>query len=173
LFASLGAVNAQPAEPGPLVSIGEDLWRSGISCWNCHGNLASGDPEDPRSPRGANLRESALTVEQLAEVIRCGRPGTAMPSFGRNPYAGQNPCYGLTAEQIGAQLPPVGDPTLNARQTDALAQFIAFRFAGKGPVTREECREFFGENASTCARWPTAGGEPGVAAPAGGGGQHP
>src|SRR5688572_20080808 len=93
-FAGLpaGSVVGQNAEqaPGPLAEIGQDIWRSGISCWDCHGNMGNGQPEDPRSPAGADLREAQLTVDQIAEVIRCGRPGTPMPSFGRNPYVGEN-----------------------------------------------------------------------------------
>jgi hypothetical protein len=148
------AVAAQDREPGPLAGIGKDLWQTGISCWDCHGNMANGEQEDPRSPTGANLRESALDVDQIAEVIRCGRPGTPMPYFGNHPYAGKEPCYGVTEADLGDQLPPRGAATLNARQINALAQFIAYQFVGRGPATKEECVAFFGESASSCNRWP-------------------
>lgn len=157
---SSGTVVAQDAmeeerEPGPLVGIGEDIWRSGLSCWDCHGNMANGRNEDPRSPQGADLRTMLLNTEQIAQVIRCGRPGTPMPFFGRNAYEGDNACFGVTLEALGDQAPPIGDETLNTRQIDALSQFITFQFVGAGPVTQENCRAFFGEDASSCDRWPT------------------
>ena len=157
LMLSTSAAIAQEPErvPGPLVGIGEDIWRSGLSCWDCHGNMGNGRNEDPRSPKGFNFRETILTVEQIAEVIRCGRIGTPMPFFGRNAYTGENSCFGLNAADLGAQMPPEGLPTLNARQTDGLSQFIWYYFGGKGPATFEECIAFYGANASSCNRWPT------------------
>jgi hypothetical protein len=44
---------------------------------------------------------------------------------------------------------------MSPRQIDALAQFIDYRFKGRGEATYEECIEFFGANAATCGRWPT------------------
>jgi hypothetical protein len=143
---------AQDREPGPLVDIGRDLWRTGISCWDCHGNMATGEPEELHAPPGSNLRDSTLGVDQIVEVIRCGRPGTAMPSFGNHPYSGKNACYGLTEESD--TLPPSAGATLSARQMQALAQFIAYQFEGRGPATKEECIAFFGDSASSCNRWP-------------------
>lgn len=157
-FAPTSSVVAQEdvaKEPGPLVSIGEDIWTQGISCWDCHGNMANARPEDPRSPVGANIRESIMTTEQIAEVIRCGRPGTTMPFFGRNAYTGANSCFGLTLEDLGASAPYQGRETLNTRQIDALAQFISYQFVGEGVVTQENCHALFGANASSCNRWPT------------------
>lgn len=142
-------------EPGPLVGIGEDVWRTATACWDCHGNMGNGRNEDPRSPQGADFRVSLLTVEQFAQVIRCGRPGTPMPFFDRRAYEGDNACFGVTLEALGDQAPPIGNPFFSSRQIDALAQFIWYYFAGRGPVTQEECFAFFGENASSCRRWPT------------------
>ncbi|MCW5697994.1 MAG: hypothetical protein KIS96_14835 [Bauldia sp.] len=148
-------VVAQDAEPGPLASIGEDLWRQASRCWDCHGNMGNGMNEDPRSPKGADFRRTMLTWEQIAEVIKCGRPGTPMPYFFRNAYEGANPCYGVTIADLGAAAPPAGAPQYNQRQIDALAQFIHYEYVGRGPATQEECREFFGDSASSCNRWPT------------------
>jgi hypothetical protein len=146
-----------PPEPGPLVGIGEDMWRNASgSCWQCHGNMGNGRPEMRDRPAGSNFRETTLTVEQIAEVIRCGRPGTGMPFFGRNAYEGDTPCFGVTLDDLGDQAPAIGVPPMQARQIDALAQFIAFYFVPRGPATVEECLEFYGANAASCDRWPTA-----------------
>ncbi|MCW5698000.1 MAG: hypothetical protein KIS96_14865 [Bauldia sp.] len=154
---STSVVAQEPAaEPGPLFAIGEDMWRaSSGSCWQCHGNMGNGRPEMRDRPAGSDFRRTTLTVEQIAEVIRCGRPGTGMPFFGRNAYEGDNRCFGVTREELGNQAPAIGIPPMQARQIDALAQFIAYQFVGRGPATEEECLEFFGANASSCNRWPT------------------
>lgn len=167
LLSTAGSVaQVEGREPGPLVGIGEDIWRAGPACWNCHGNMANGHQEDPRSPQGANLRESLMDVELLKTVIRCGLPGTQMPYFGgRNAYVGANSCYGTTAEVLGNQMPPEGAQSFNTRQIDALAQFLFYQFVGMGPATKEECLAFYGPTASSCNRWPTAAE---VAAGAGG-----
>ena len=172
MLTTTGHVVAQDErEPGPLVGIGEDIWRGQSvegGCWSCHGNMANGRNEDPRSPQGADLRESLMDVETLAQVIRCGLPGTPMPYFGgRNAYTErEDSCYGTTAEALGELLPPEGALSFNARQIDALAQFIHYQYVGRGPATFEECIAFYGENASSCNRWPT---EAELAAGAGGG----
>lgn len=145
-----------PKEPGKLVSMGKQMWTRGISCWDCHGNMANGAQEDPRSPVGANLRETTLTVEDIAEVIRCGRPGTAMPYFGKDPYSGGDACYGMNGDALRASGLPPGKETLNKRQIEALSQFIVFTFQGSGPTTQENCHELYGADASSCKRWPTA-----------------
>jgi len=154
-FGSAQALAQAAAEPGPLAAIGADLWRQGTNCSECHGIMGNGVAEDPRSPTGANFRVTTLDAELLAEIIRCGLPGTGMPYFVRTAYSGQNPCYGTTLEALGAQAPASGTPQLNARQSQALAQFILWQFAGKGEATREECLELWGEGASSCARYPS------------------
>src|SRR5882762_6135833 len=57
---------------------GRRLFLEKAQCSYCHGWAGDGSG-DPRSPGiAANLRNSALTRDQLVEVIMCGRPGTAM-----------------------------------------------------------------------------------------------
>ncbi len=156
-FLAYGPVPASaqaPGEPGPLAAIGADLWKQGTNCSECHGIMGNGVAEDPRSPAGANFRETTLDAALIADIIRCGLPGTGMPYFVRNAYAGQNPCYGTTLEALGTQAPPSGTPQVNARQSQALAQFILWKFAGKGEPTREECLELWGEGATLCSRYP-------------------
>ncbi len=152
---SAGAAAQGAAEPGPLAAIGADLWKQGTNCADCHGIMGNGRAEDPRSPNGANFWATTLDAELIADVIRCGLPGTGMPYFVRTAYQGQNPCYGTTLEGLGNQAPVAGTPQLNARQTQALAQFILWKFAGKGEPTREACIELWGEAASSCSRYPS------------------
>jgi len=75
-----GAEQTAEAERGKIV------FRTAGGCVNCHGWAADGKTGvNLRSPPGSNLRESAMELETLIEVITCGLPGTAMPYHDRVP----------------------------------------------------------------------------------------
>jgi mono/diheme cytochrome c family protein len=65
----------------------EDKVKAGLAAWrnsgcaDCHGAFANGEKERDESPNGADLRRARLNTEELKLAIRCGRPGTGMPSF--------------------------------------------------------------------------------------------
>src|SRR3984957_4660457 len=82
------------AEDEARVKAGVAAWRSS-GCSECHGPFADGEKERDEAPTGANLRTTRLDDATLAETIRCGRPGTGMPSFGEDAYA--RGCYGQPA----------------------------------------------------------------------------
>ena len=144
--------------------LGADAWQS-AACKQCHGWAGDGVPEDNQQD-GVSLRETLLTAEFLIETIRCGRPGTGMPSFRRNAWTEIIPCYGLTQPPEGAFAPaiesPIGDRTINN-----LVAFILRDFAGQGPVSREYCWLRVGPDSTRCDGYPT---EAEIAAAAAGGG---
>jgi mono/diheme cytochrome c family protein len=145
---SAGSAFAQDGDP----EIGADAWRSGV-CKQCHGWAGDGVPENNQSA-GPSLRLSLLTPEQMVEAIRCGRPGTDMPSFRRNAWTEIIPCYSMTAPLEGAMAPviesPLGDRTING-----LVAFIFRDFVDQGPVTREYCWEIVGRDSTRCDAYPT------------------
>ena len=129
--------------------MGRDVWLSQADCSDCHGWSGNGIPDEPRSSKGANLRQTNLNQEQLAEVILCGRPATAMPHYDPRAYTDDR-CYGLTAADLGPDKPTKSEVRLVKRHADALAMFILEQFAGKGPATLEECIELMGPNSIRC-----------------------
>jgi hypothetical protein len=149
----LGAAGAASAQDA---NFGRSVWLSQANCADCHGWLANGVNEDPRSFPGANLRETVLDAAQIAEVIMCGRPGTGMPHFDPRAYTDDR-CYGLTAAAIGDAIPPAGAQELTARHARGLAAFILAEFAGKGDPTREECVALLGAESQNCNKYPPAG----------------
>ncbi|MCC6982345.1 MAG: hypothetical protein IT535_03655 [Bauldia sp.] len=155
LLAALGWTLGQAPAYAQDAAFGRDVWLSQANCADCHGWLADGQPEDPRAPRGANLRDTVLTEEQLVEVILCGRPGTGMPHFDPRAYTDAR-CYGLTREQLGDATPGASDQTLTNRHAVGLARFILADFAGKGPPTSEDCTALLGEGNARCAALPRA-----------------
>ncbi|MCC6984222.1 MAG: c-type cytochrome [Bauldia sp.] len=149
LIGTAGIASAQDA------NFGRSVWLSQANCADCHGWLGDGINEDPRSPKGADLRVTVLDAAQLAEVILCGRPGTGMPHFDPRAYTDDR-CYGLTAAAIGDAIPPAGAQELTARHARGLAAFILAEFVGKGAPTRQECVALLGPDSQTCNKYPSA-----------------
>lgn len=138
-------------------SYGKQIFRNKINCPQCHGWAGNGRPEDPRAPKGTNLRETTLDVDTLKEVIKCGLIGTAMPHFDRLAYTDTR-CYGVTAADIGNEKPPRGTQTLILREINGLLDYLLAKVIGAGEPTREQCIDFFDEVASRCEELPAAGG---------------
>lgn len=153
------AAIAQGAAPTPaieapgaaLLENGARVWRARTGCYNCHGWAGNGEPEF-NYPRGADLRKTGLPIEAIANIVRCGLPGTEMPYHDRAAYT-DNRCYGQTKEQLGDQTPPPGG-FLQPAQVDAVAAYVAAKVKGRGPITKAECVEYFGAASAVCALYP-------------------
>jgi mono/diheme cytochrome c family protein len=117
----IGTVHAQDR------AFGDRLYHEKADCQFCHGIDGDGRG-DPRSPgKAPDLR----ATKQLIEVVRCGRPGSQMPHFDKYAYEGKE-CYGLSAEELGQQIPP--DPhstSLTMREVEAVADFILATYKDK------------------------------------------
>lgn len=147
-----GAVAQDAAEPEyteTQLRLGFQVWKDKIWCGQCHGWSGNGLPDDPRAPVGLNLREMLLTPEQFVQVVKCGRPGTEMPAFDARAYIDDR-CFGVTEEQLGDQTPPKQGVYLINREIEALTAYVYTTMVGQGPFTDEDCRAYYGEDASIC-----------------------
>lgn len=145
------------------VEKGRKLFDGKAGCSFCHGWAGDGQG-DPRSEGGApSLRVTERTRDQIREVIQCGRPATSMPYHDRFAYTDDR-CYGMTAADLGDDMPKRSVNTLQGHEIDAVADYVAANIAGAGPVTFEQCVQFFGEGARACANYPKADGSPPAAA---------
>jgi len=153
LLVTCAASALAPSASAQEAKLGKQIWLSKVNCRDCHGWGGHGVGDNPQAPTGANLRKTQLTADQIAEVIRCGRPGTEMPYFDRFSYTDDR-CYGMTAVQIGGQIPAPGIASLIKREVDGLVALITSDFVGKGAPTFEECREFWGPDGTLCDRYP-------------------
>jgi len=139
---------------GPLAaqdfSYGRRLYQDKAQCSFCHGWAGDGAGEPQSNGGAANLRASKLARDQLIEVIMCGVPGTPMPHFDELAYTDKR-CYDMDEAELGPRTPtlPPGS-TLQRREVEALADYLLAKIVGRGPVTREECEEMFGQSARSC-----------------------
>src|SRR5499427_552998 len=69
------AQTALSAEEARLLEFGKEIFKSKAVCQYCHKWDASGD--QGYGGNALSLRATHLTPEQLSEVVKCGRPGTA------------------------------------------------------------------------------------------------
>ena len=143
-----------PAAVAEDAASGQRIWKSKAGCPTCHGWAGDGFPSGFHSEGNApSLRETQLTRDQIRETIQCGRPGTPMPHFDRFAYTDKR-CYDMTAEDLG-DLEPIRAPTtLQSYEIDAVADYVASKIKGAGPVTRTQCVKFFGEAGSYCDKYP-------------------
>jgi hypothetical protein len=80
-----------------------------------------------------------------------------MPHFDRFAYTDKR-CYGMTAEELGDNTPDRAAVTLQSYEIDAVADYVATKIKGAGPITRQECMDFFGKGAEAhCSAYPDKG----------------
>lgn len=136
---------AAPAQEDARVKAGLDTWqRSG--CTDCHGPFADGNRDDDDYPQGADLRTTRLDATSLEMTIRCGRPGTGMPSFDAGAYT-ERACYGRALGARPDNLQPTPRP-LSLDEIGTLIAYLEARIVGHGRPTREECLAYYGGSAN-------------------------
>lgn len=136
------------------VAEGQRIWSRKAECPQCHGWAGDGNGGLHSAGLAASLRTTKLTREQIRVTIQCGRPGTPMPHFDRFAYTDKR-CYGMTAADLGANVPDGAAVSLQSYEIADLAAYIAAKIKGAGPITRAECLDFFGANAGDhCDRYP-------------------
>ena len=133
---------------GPAGDPGQRVYEKAncVGCHKWHGGGGGG-----YGGAALSLRETALDHDQLVEVIRCGRPATAMPYHERTAWRGtSDACYGITRSDLGPDVPPKAASFLREEEIEAVARYVETAIQGKGEPTHEDCVAFWGESARQC-----------------------
>ena len=148
-------VGARVAAAQEDVARGQQIWHDKAECNFCHGWAGNGAATAGFHHEGnpPSLRKTQLTRDQIRMTIQCGRPGTAMRYFDRFAFTDKR-CYGMTAAQLGSNMPQRADTTLQADEIDALADYVAAKIKGAGPVTKAECLAYFEGKSTNCDSFP-------------------
>lgn len=130
---------------------GKIVFRTVGGCVNCHGWAADGKTGvNMRAPVGASLRDTGLDRIGLMEVIRCGRPGTAMPFHDKAAYRDDR-CYGMVKADFDPGTAPVRGKTFSDQDAANIVAYLQDRVIGLGKPTYAECADFFDDpDASAC-----------------------
>jgi hypothetical protein len=136
------------------VAEGLRLYRTKADCQACHGWAGDGRKMDTQMPDGANLRAMRLPRAALIAAIKCGRPGRGMPAFDRLAYS-DGRCNDLKAADLKRQGLELPDPaaTLQAREIEAIADFLMAKVVNKGPMDHAKCVEFWGSDVDACTEF--------------------
>ena len=149
LLSGADATRAQAefsAQDARAIEFGKEIFKVKANCQFCHKWDASGDTG--YGGHALSLRKTALPPEQFAEVVRCGRLSTGMPFHDRLAYTDKR-CFGMTREEVGKDLPPMGE-FLSAREIDAVVRYLFAKAVGRGASTYEECVDFWGKETRQC-----------------------
>lgn len=146
LAAGVESANAQ-TEHDRTIAFGLEIYKIKGNCQFCHKWDGTGD--QGYGGNALSFRKTALTREQLEEVVKCGRPSTGMPLHDKFAYTDKR-CYGLVKEDLGKDIPPQPFAYLNKREIEAVAEFLFARVVGKPPATYEDCVEFWGSSTRQC-----------------------
>ncbi len=148
-FASVSAYaqDSQSAETERLLEYGKDIFKTKATCQFCHKWDASGD--QGYGGNALSLRKTQLTPGQVAETVKCGRPGTGMPYHDEFAYTDKR-CYGLTRTDLGNDMPPEPNAFLNPHEIDAVVKYLFATVVGRGDSTYQECVEFWGKDTRQC-----------------------
>jgi hypothetical protein len=152
LFVGPGAHAQDPQPPNASdLAEGMRLYQQKGDCQACHGWAGDGRKTDSQMPDGANLRDTKLNRSGLVLVIKCGRLNSQMPAFDKFAYS-DGRCYGKKQADLKSYPVRMPDPpaTLQQREIDLIADFLIAKMAGKGPMDRAKCVEFWGSDTAAC-----------------------
>ena len=121
MIGSAHAQQAQSAEAARTIEHGKDIFKTKATCQFCHKWDASGD--QGYGGNALSLRQTKLTPAQVAETVKCGRPGTGMPFHDQFAYTDKR-CYGVTRAELGNDVPPEPNAFLNSDEIDAVVKYL-------------------------------------------------
>jgi len=151
----IAATTGARAQDAADIADGMRLFLNKANCQACHGWAGDGRKMDNQMPDGANLRERQLDRETLVTTIKCGRPGTQMPSFDRFAYS-DGRCFGLKAADLRARQLTMPDPpsTLAPNEVNLIVDFLLAKVINKGPIDQASCAAYWGSDVATCKELP-------------------
>ena len=141
------AQDTSSAEQARVIAQGKDIFKTKATCQFCHKWDASGD--QGYGGNALSLRATKLTPAQVAETIKCGRPGTGMPYHDQFAYTDKR-CYGMTRADLGNDIPPEPNSFLNSDEIDAVVKYLFATDVGRGPSTYDDCVAFWGTETRQC-----------------------
>jgi mono/diheme cytochrome c family protein len=145
--AALSAFSPLALAQDAKVKAGLEVWKT-AGCPDCHGPFADGDKQRDEAPTGANLRTARIDAPTLTEIIRCGRPGTGMPRFGKDAYQPRG-CYGQPAGPVPDGLYPT-PRELAPDEIEAVVAYLSAKVVGHRKITPEDCAFYYGEGSDSC-----------------------
>ena len=123
---------------------GLNVYKKG-NCMGCH----SWDGKGGGHGAAVSLRNTELTINDIINVIKCGRPGTGMPYFLKKAYK-EEKCYDTTFEDYDEFNRPVNSQKfLSSKQIEAVSIFVREVLQNK-KLDRNYCEYFYEKGSKAC-----------------------
>ncbi len=122
-----------------------NVYKKG-NCMGCHSWHGKGGGG---YGAGVSLRNMDLTLDEIINVVKCGRPGTGMPYFLRKAYK-EEKCYDTTFEDYDASYRPVSSKRfLSPKQIEAVSIFVREVLQNK-KLDKNYCEFFYEKGSKVC-----------------------
>ena len=126
-------------------SYGLNVYKKG-NCMGCHSWHGKGGGG---YGAGVSLRNMNLTLNEIVNVIKCGRPGTGMPYFLRKAYK-EEKCYDTTFEDYDDSYRPVSSKRfLSPKQIEAVSIFVKEVLHNR-KLNKNYCEFFYEKGSKVC-----------------------
>ena len=123
---------------------GLNVYKKG-NCMGCHSWHGKGGGHGA----AVSLRNTNLTLNEIINVIKCGRPGTGMPYFLRKAYK-EEKCYDTTFEDYDGSYRPVSSKKfLSSKQIEAVSIFVSEVLQNK-KLNKNYCEYFYEKGSKVC-----------------------
>ena len=123
---------------------GLNVYKKG-NCMGCH----SWDGKGGGHGAAVSLRNTELTINEIINVVKCGRPGTGMPYFLKKAYK-EEKCYDTTFEDYDESNRPVNSQKfLSSRQIEAVSIFVSEVLQNK-KLDKNYCEYFYEKGSKAC-----------------------
>ena len=123
---------------------GLNVYKKG-NCMGCHSWHGKGGGHGA----AVSLRNTELTLNEIINVIKCGRPGTGMPYFLRKAYKAEK-CYGTTFEDYdGSNRPVNSQKFLSSKQIEAVSIFVKEVLQNR-KLDKNYCEFFYEKGSKAC-----------------------
>ena len=123
---------------------GLNVYKKG-NCMGCH----SWDGKGGGHGAAVSLRNTELTINEIINVIKCGRPGTGMPYFLKKAYK-EEKCYDTTFEDYDESNRTVNSQKfLSSKQIEAVSIFVREVLQNK-KLDKNYCEYFYEKGSKAC-----------------------
>ena len=123
---------------------GLNVYKKG-NCMGCHSWHGKGGGHGA----AVSLRNTELTLNEIINVIKCGRPGTGMPYFLRKAYK-EEKCYDTTFEDYDESYRPLSSKRfLSSKQIEAVSIFVLEVLQDK-KLDNNYCEFFYKKGSKVC-----------------------
>ena len=124
---------------------GLNVYKKG-NCMGCHSWHGKGGGG---YGAGVSLRNMNLTLDEIVNIIKCGRPGTGMPYFLRKAYK-EEKCYDTTFEDYDDSYRPVSSKRfLSPKQIKAVSIFVKEVLHNR-KLDKNYCEFFYEKGSKVC-----------------------